>query len=536
MGQACGVSDLSVATEEVVIQGPLTSFIEQRRRIILGFFVAIAAGAQFQALSTGPFYRDDAWVALTNRVPLGTAVRMVSTMPGFTMFERFWSGLAPHSTWFSQLPSIAAGLAAIVALYALVKWEGFETWIALSAAFGLAVSSEATTFGTHIKPYSANILITIALIWLAERVRKEQKLTNLVALGAASIAACIFSYTLFIVVVPIFVVINAEAIFLRRAMGATIATDGAVGLALIIEYSMIRHLITPALQQSWTYFYIHLDSLSHAQSSIHRAVGGLFRGITIGYSAHAPWIFGYISEILVALLVLIGLLSAFRQRVLAVSVLGLAVALAMVDRVPIGTDRTDTYLYPFLFLLGASGLAWIARYAKRLPTPALRGLIGVGIFFVATSCFVRVIDAPAYPGGGLQPAIAEVQSAIKAPGAMVLVEGTARWPWAYYMEPTIRLAFGQSFNTGFTPVSSLPYVVISPHTIVEQRFNPGRVVEKLRSAKRVVTINYGDVTGLADPLQTALVRHCWVPMSRHTYDRYIVTQLVRNPFPNCSPL
>ncbi len=514
--------------------GQLIAIVERWRLWLLGAIVAIAAAAQVQELSSGPFYRDDAWVALANRVPLGTAIRMASTTPLFTLFERFWTGLAPGTTWFAQLPNLLAGLASIIALYALIKWNGFSTWVALASAFGLAIARESTVYGTHLKPYSFSILTTIILLWLAERVRRSFQTRDVVALCVASILICAFSFTSLIVVVAAFAVVTAQSVIAQRSTVQTLIAAAIAGVAILGEYWLLHNQITPALRASWSDFYLQLGSPLRAWTSTHRAAGGLFRGLSLSPSISSLWILGYVGEVLTALLFVLGLCVGLRRQVLSVSVIALAVALSIVHRVPIGTDRTDTYLYPCFFLVIASGLKWVDRTSlsrKRLRAILSMGAIGlIGIFGV-----VRVIDVHPYPGGDLSSALKEVEKASRQPGTMVLIEGTARWPWAYYVEPRIHLIFGPDFNTGFTAVSDVSSVVISPHTNVEPHFNPAAIVEDLRAAKRVVTLNYGDITGLTDPLQPALTNHCWLPVSHHTYGTYIVNQLVRNPDPNCRP-
>src|SRR5665811_1046638 len=88
----------------------------RRERWLVGGVMVLtlfAAWLRMAGLSSGSFYRDDAWVALTHRVPWHVAIHMVGTAPGFVLFERFWTSLTAPSTWWAQLPSFAVSILAI---------------------------------------------------------------------------------------------------------------------------------------------------------------------------------------------------------------------------------------------------------------------------------------------------------------------------------------------------------------------------------------------------------------------------------------
>ena len=62
---------------------------------------------------------------MSSRVGLGTAWHMWVTAPGFYFLERSFIDLHPESTWWAQLPELAAGIAAIPAIYFLARHFGF---------------------------------------------------------------------------------------------------------------------------------------------------------------------------------------------------------------------------------------------------------------------------------------------------------------------------------------------------------------------------------------------------------------------------
>jgi len=511
------------------------SFVDHYQIGILIGIVMLAAVTRVPQLSSGTLYRDDAWMALTNRVSLSTALHMVTTTPGYTLFIREWTSLAPHATWFAELPNFVASLAAIVAIYAFLRWERFPAWIALSGAFLLAISRSATTFAAHVKPYSFSILTTILLLWLAERVRREASLQKLVVLALASVLVSALSFTSAVIVVAIFAILVIESLVNGSRQIQTIVTAAVVLVGLLIIYWLVHDQITPALRSSWSDHYLHLSSPGQAVTTTHRTVSRLLRGL--GFYPQASWMspIGYIAEIVVAALIAIGAVTSWRRQAIPLTVLVIAFILSATHRLPLGTDRTDTYLYPCLILIMASGLIWSSRSSRRLPhTIAVLG-IALSLTLMGVLAIESIRETPSYTGGNLEPAAAAVRHELRQPGTVLLVQGTARWPWAYYEAPEVRLIFGPDFNTGFTPVSTQRNTLFSPHTADEPNFNPGAVVESLRLAERIVTVNYDDSTGLRDPLQEALGRHCWVLQRHQVIDRYIVNVFVRNPNPACSP-
>ena len=142
--------------------------------------------------STGLF-RADAWVALGSRVGLGTAVRMSSTSPGFMTAERFWIGLDPGSSLWAQILPLLVGIAGVFAIYFLVRYWGKARWLALTAAFTVAVSPVATQYSTHVKQYSTDFLLACFLLWRAEATRRSPTSARLVGLGFGSAGAILIS-------------------------------------------------------------------------------------------------------------------------------------------------------------------------------------------------------------------------------------------------------------------------------------------------------------------------------------------------------
>ena len=109
----------------------------------LGAVVLVGVWLRLSGVTSHGLWRDDAWVAMTSRVSMGTALRMGATAPGFTLIERSWVLLDPGSSAWAQLLPLALGVAGIVAMFLLARYVGLSRWLALATAAFVALSPVA---------------------------------------------------------------------------------------------------------------------------------------------------------------------------------------------------------------------------------------------------------------------------------------------------------------------------------------------------------------------------------------------------------
>jgi hypothetical protein len=72
--------------------------VDVLRVVALVAIVIVGAWLRLTEVTSHGLFRDDAWVALSSRVSMGTALRMGATAPGFTLIERAWILLDPGSS------------------------------------------------------------------------------------------------------------------------------------------------------------------------------------------------------------------------------------------------------------------------------------------------------------------------------------------------------------------------------------------------------------------------------------------------------
>ena len=518
-------------------RGRLASLADRRARWILAVIVVLGAIPRVRQLSSGTLYPDDAWVALTNHFGVSTSVHMLVTSPGFTLFTQWWTGLAPRTTWFAQLPDLVSSIAGIVAVYALVRWSRLSAWVALSCAGLLAVSTEATSFATHLKPYPDDVLLACALIFAAERCRRSLSTRNLAIFSAVAVACAAWSFSSVIVTAGAYLMLGLVWVRRREATVALAMTAGAAVAAIGVLYlAVIEPQTTRSLAHYWQEHYLSTASPGSLLRSSRRALNGVF-GDQLAFTPHKMLpLVGRIDEWALLLLAVVGVVAATRRRLLSLCILAVAVVAALAHAIPLGSNRTDAYLFPTLLLLIGSGLGWVGRTLRtRAPRAASTLLAAIGVSWLAACLVLNAAVPPRYPGGDLRPVADAARSMVHGKAnAVILVEGTARWPWAYGEDPNVTLLFGKGFNTGYAPVSGTAGVVIMPASSAETAFSASWAPAHVRDASTLVTVAY-DFPGLPEPslIAEALRRSCWSEGMPRKITTYTVTPWHR--LDGCTP-
>ena len=458
-------------------------------------------------LSSGTLFRDDAWVALTTRVDVATAWKMVGASPGYIMGMRTWIGMVGDTTWLMQLPTLFVSIAGLVAFVVLARWWGLSHFATTIGVALLASSRIAVEYSTHLKPYSHDILMATVLLASAAVAHRPK--------GRWIFAvACAVSLATSLTAVPLVLGLAATVVLraIRHGHGRRLVAPGVVvGLPLAALTWLTARQISPRLHDSWQSNFIDFTSWRTALHSTISILRGLLWGLVdTTPNLRLPGIGTIVSVTLVALIGL-GLCKRGRSTLPAAGLLVALVACA-VGFIPLGTGRTDTYLYvPLLLLCGAGIDRVIAtarhRTARHLVIVALVALALVGVSD-------RTLHPRPYPGGDFRAVAAKAASTLNSGGA-VLIEGTARWPWMYYVAPQVTLTFSDTYNTGFAPVVHQKNVVVMRGSQIEGGYNPAAAVNKLYGAPEILTIRADD-WDVANPLAPALNGACYIS-ARHRH-------------------
>ncbi len=484
----------------------------------------LGAWARVGGLSRGSLFRDDAWVALTRKVPWHVAWHMVGTAPGFVLFEKVWVSFTAPSTWWAQIPTLVASIVAIPVVAMVARYFGLGRWASLLACSFIVISRMDVQYATHLKPYAHDLVagaVLLAAAKWADDGRSAWPFATLAVLCAAT------SFTVLPLVAGCGLVLAWRAA--RRRDLRRFVLPGAVTLApLIVLYLAVRSGISPRLRQSWQSNFVSYHSLHGFAHSIRSIVSG----VVWGFADTTPhWHVPGFSKLLIAGVVVSVLIAVCRRREMALvwGALGGGVFAAVAHLSPLGTGRTDAYLYPALALLVASGVeaavTWVRSRRQEVAT-ALTALIAVAVLFTVAD---RVTHRFSYPGGQFS-LVAEAAAKTLNQGGGVLVEGTARWPWTYYEIAHPRLVFSHAYNTGFAPRSDDARVVVMPGTTIEGGYNASGAVAKLSNFSTVLYVRTDDWPGLGDPLAAAFTSACFASVAhRHVPGFLLETLAQRRP-------
>ncbi len=450
--------------------------------------VGFGAWARAPGFTSSSLWFDDAWSAMPARVSLATAAKMVTTAPGYTFALRSWLRLHPEVTWWAQLPAFVAGVAGVVAVYALLR--AFRAWWPLRylGALVVAASPVAIDYSTRVKQFGVDLLLACAVLWLFERWRRSGARRDAVLVAVACAGSLLVSATTLVVCAAVAVVAVLVGLIERERRGdaAVVATTTAGTLA--VSYVLwLRHL-SPSLHYGWTKrgYLLSTTSLHRVAFSFEAMGTGIFHwmlGVPLGRGRVSTAItpVGVVLALLAAAVLLAvcvpPLVAVVRRRgrapgplVASSLAVVLAVVLALLGRSPFGGGRTDEVLYPPILLLFAGAITpLVARGTERARRVAVAGVVVVAGVLVGVGATHRA----AYPTTDLRPLAEQLAQPVNvARSRVVVVDPWLTFTWAYDGLSATAVSFTHtqlSWSQGFHVVSLDPNVVISTNYFFPDR-------------------------------------------------------------------
>jgi hypothetical protein len=356
--------------------------------------------------------------------------------------------------------------------------------VQLLGAAVVVLSPTTVTYSTRVKEYAFDFLLGIALLALAERIRKSPTTRNLVHLSAASVVSLFVSFSTAVVVAGVWLAVLLLALWqreVRRRIVALLGITIAASLALVLPFALN---VPSVLNRNWRRRGFLFDpstfhSARHTATAILSGLShGLF-GVPIQPSpSTAFWKFWAVGvAFIVALVLSAGMVITFRRTLKskptfsrttpAAFAIFMALLAAFAGRVPLGDGRTDEVLFPSLLVLLAliigprfDKLASTLRQRSRVLSTALclLGLSG-GLLFGA----LHTSRYPTIDLRGLEAKLAKTSRG--TPDIVTVVDGFNSFGWGYYQLTPTSIAFGLDHGhiwpQGFHVVSTSPSVVIS---------------------------------------------------------------------------
>ncbi|HEY1652448.1 MAG TPA: glycosyltransferase family 39 protein [Acidimicrobiales bacterium] len=446
-------------------------------------------------------------MALSSKVGIGTAVHMWVTAPGFYFIERGLMGLRPNSTWWAQLIPLAAGIAAVPATYWLARTFSLGRRVALMLALFVCVSPVTVMYSTRVKEYGADFLLSCLLLWCTEVARRRRTDSQYRLLAVISVLAFVVSASVGPEIAATWTalaLLSGTWEHLRRHV-LPVAIVVAVGCCAIAG-TFYRHL-SPYIGKPWIGWYVVHTSPTAFIGSVVVTLWRLF-GDLFDVPRWSPTL---------DLLVFIGFcgllvagLSRGRAMLAPACLVVAALGSSAMGVTPLGTGRTDEYLYPALLVLVGSGIARVASPVLSSMSRATRyATFAVAVLVGAVMVAHALVSAPPYPGVNVGQLAAEVQHA-EQPGDHVVVGELMRYPWALYEDRTPHIEFGPDWSTGFTVVSTDPSTFIVPSEPYEGGSRPTQWAAQLSTNRRLWFV--GTSPHPSSPTYKALRRLGWRPV------------------------
>lgn len=425
---------------------------EQRRLAIDAAVVVALTVAAFlvrrSGLGPSSLWLDDAWVALVHRVSSFPDVwRMGLTSPGFTVALKMWLDGVGLSSGAAQAIPLVAGSLTPGAVYAVGRRIGLRRVTALTAGLLLAVAPAHATYSVRVKQYAVDGLLVVGLLWLG--IRASERTTpaprwRTLGLGAA--LATVVSTT----VIPAAATITVGALIphlgdrLRgadRDVASTLRTPpvgwvaGYLAFAVLWGGWMVGGRLSERLHEYWEGFYVE------GWSDLPRVATAFVEGLT-----------GQDHGLLVLVLTVLWLGGgasaarwAPRDAALLWGPVVAALLLAGLGMVPLGTGRTELYLYPPVAL----ALAWtVDRAGRSLPRRSHRDAAAVGVLAALVAVVMPVVEVT-YPQQDLRPLVEHVEARL-GPTDQVLVSPGGAYALALYGPWTTGVRRNQT-ALGFAP-------------------------------------------------------------------------------------
>ncbi len=394
----------------------------------MAVLLVAAAALRVPGLDPSSLWLDDTWVALVHKVDeVPVILRMGVTAPGFSLLLKGVFSIFGFSHLAAQAIPFLAGIAAPPLVYLIARRWGTGRLAATISAVLLLLAPVHVTYSTNVKQFTLDVVLALALLHLSWRTYEGVDQDRLRRLALAAAVATVFSAS----VGPVAAVaVAAPAIprILQREWRFTL-WPGLHGVYVLIWALVLRARLPASLGNYWE----GTTSLGIADPFL--AVGRF----ASGFAGH-PWLGG----VLLVVLAVAAVVLPWRERLLLLGPIPVATLASFVG-IPLGTGRTDLYLYGVLALT-------LALVVDRLvPARWPQALVLAGLVTALAVPFPR----PGYadPASGMhedsRPLVRLAASEL-GPDDQLITVG-ARFPVALYGPWPVTIHEAPNSTTGWLP-------------------------------------------------------------------------------------
>jgi hypothetical protein len=440
-------------------------------------FAALAGFLRSPPLGQSSLWLDDAWAALAYKTDgLRELGSVALTSPGFAALLKGWLAVVGFSSTKAQLLPFLIGTATPPVLYGALRRRRISASGAAAGALLLTFSEFHIVYSSRVKQYTLDALVTVALVVAFWRLVEEptERRWWWTAAAVAVVGVLLSTPTVTIAasgLVAAWAVIAVRRWFTLHAVAATAAVGAffAAWFALVVIPA-----VNPALREFFAGSYIDLsDGASTALADAFDAISAVVEGAV-------P-----LPQALALALAAVALVVTLWRRPAIGLVLALPFAFAVVaaalERAPLGTGRTDIYLYPLLAVAVAVALHALAE--SRVPIAGPTALVAL-----AAAIVLLPNDSPdrSYPQEDIAPLVERLEVSVSASDA-VLVYPLANFAFGLYTTWPIEFRETSLYGTGFEVDVHRPNVFVLDNHRSEPRAY-AESVERIRT--RYTTVWY----------------------------------------------
>jgi hypothetical protein len=390
-----------------------------------------------------PFWVDEAWVAISTKLPLGQLTRVTASTPiGWTFLLRLV--VIGGDQRLRIVPLLFAALT-VVAAYGYVRslpWPGRGAARSAAVIAGLvALLIPSALARGDLKQYTADAFVTLMILWMVSRAESGGPGSNsgrfrparrLLQLAAVVVVGFGFSAVSLFVGVAAFAGLLLSAIGGRRWKDARDAAvvGAATGACLLVVFLIFyRPGIVPGLHDYWAHYYL---PLSQGWSESWRFLQTGLQSLA-GYLGMGPLL-------VPGLLFVAGIITLVRMRRAALAIAAPALLLEMVSlsaarQYPLFDLRTSHFLTTALAVTAAIGFGGLCVVLARIhPTvPAGAAVVVLALFLQHVSGGLRAhnINGPATSVEDLRTP-ADYLATHRRTTDVVVLNALSSWGFAYY--------------------------------------------------------------------------------------------------------
>lgn len=381
---------------------------------------------------TAPYWNDEAWVAISTKLPLHQLAQVASSTPvGWDLLLRSISWGQDPPLRIVPLLFAAFTVTAAFGYVRSLPWPGGVASARMAAVLAgtAALVLPSALIRNDLKQYTADAFVTLVILWMVTRLEERWTRRRVLGLAVAVVVGFLFSAVSAFVGAAAFGSVLLVRIVRRRWVNAVeaLVAGGSSGVVLLVTFVVLYRPGLPAgLNDYWAAFYIPVSGgWAASWKFIH------------GRSVQEALYLGMGPLLLAVLLVVAGVVTLVRLRRYSVALLVPALVvemllLAALKQYPLFDPRTSHFITTAFAVTAAIGVAGLCSLPARLhPSIAFVTAAVVTVVFVSSAPVRGDLRAHSIPAEDLRTPTRYI-AAHRQRGDIIVVATLSSWGFAYY--------------------------------------------------------------------------------------------------------